>query len=260
MNTTEEKIIIYKTDLKRFQNLKASVKLRYAESIQYRDYEPKIKKLLDTHIQANEVLQLNAPVNIFDEKSFNEVKEAQGIYGGKSDSSKADSIAHATKKVITEKMEEDPAFYQKFSILIQQAIDNFRAKRISELDYLNKAIDIRNRVVNIQHDNMPEKINSNEEAMAFYGIVKQFFKPNHANEQVCEDASVDTAIVIQEILKRHSKVHFWDDGDAQNKVKNDIDDFLYDEIKEKRGIELTLAQMDEIIMATMKTAKYRRDR
>ncbi len=219
MNTLEEKINIYKADLKRFQNLKASVKLRYAESIQYRDYEPKIKKLLDTHIQANKVLQLNAPVNIFDEKSFNEVKEEQGIYSDKSDSSKADSIAHATKKVITEKMEEDPAFYQNFSILIQQAIDDFRAKRISDLDYLNKAIDIRNRVVNIQHDDIPGKINSNQEAMAFYGIVKQFFKANHDNEQVCEDASVDTAIVIQEILKRHSKVHFWDDEDAQNKVK-----------------------------------------
>jgi len=38
----------YKADLKRFQNLKAAVKLRYAEAIDYRDYEPKIKKLLDT--------------------------------------------------------------------------------------------------------------------------------------------------------------------------------------------------------------------
>ena len=43
------------------------MKLRYAESIDYRDYEPKIKKLLDTHISAYEVVQLNEPVNIFDE-------------------------------------------------------------------------------------------------------------------------------------------------------------------------------------------------
>lgn len=260
MNTTEDKINVYKVDSKRFQNLKTSVKLRYAESILYRDYEPKIKKLLDTHIQANEVLQLNEPVNIFDEKSFYKVKEEQGIYRSKSTGSRADTIAHATKKVITEKMEEDPAFYQKFSILIQLAIDDFRAKRISDLDYLNKVSEIRNKVVNKQHDDMPEKINNNEGAMAYYGIVKPFFEANRIDEKLCEDISADTAIAIQDILKRHSKVHFWDDEDAQNKVKNDIDDFLYDEINEKRGIELTLAQMDEIIMTTMKTAKYRRDK
>ncbi|MDP2992643.1 MAG: restriction endonuclease subunit R, partial [Deltaproteobacteria bacterium] len=46
MKTTDEKLAQYKNDLKRFHNLKASVKLRYAESIDYRDYEPKIKKLL----------------------------------------------------------------------------------------------------------------------------------------------------------------------------------------------------------------------
>ncbi|MBA7579022.1 hypothetical protein ES708_20888 [subsurface metagenome] len=260
MNTTEDKINVYKADLKRFQNLKTSVKLRYAESILYRDYEPKIKKLLDTHIQANEVLQLNEPVNIFDEKSFYKVKEEQGIYRSKSTGSRADTIAHATKKVITERMEEDPAFYQKFSILIQQAIDDFRAKRISDLDYLNKVSEIRNKVVNKQHDDIPEKINKNEGAMAYYGIVKPFFKAYQINEKLCEDISADTAIAIQKILKCHSKVHFWDDEDAQNKVKNGIDDFLYDEIKEKRGIELTLAQMDEIIMTTMKTAKYRSDK
>ena len=45
-----------------------------------------------------------------------------------------DTIAHTTKKVITEKMDKDPAFYQKFLKPIQQAIEDFRAKRISDLD------------------------------------------------------------------------------------------------------------------------------
>ena len=73
MNTPDEKLTQYKNDLNRFHNLKASVKLRYAETIDYRDYEPKIKKLLDTHIQANQVIQLNEPVNIFDDKMFGQV-------------------------------------------------------------------------------------------------------------------------------------------------------------------------------------------
>ncbi|MEW8228444.1 MAG: type I restriction endonuclease subunit R, partial [Candidatus Thiodiazotropha endolucinida] len=110
MNTPDEKIRQYKNDLKRFQNLKASVKMRYAEAIDYRDFEPKIRKLLDTHISASEVIQLNEPVNIFDAETFSQIKEERGIYEVKTTAAKADAIAHATRKAISEKMQEDPAF------------------------------------------------------------------------------------------------------------------------------------------------------
>lgn len=38
---------------------------------------------------------------------------------------------------------------------------------------------------------------------------------------------------------------------------NDIDDYLYDEIKGSRGIELSLDQMDEIIGRSMQLARHR---
>jgi type I restriction enzyme R subunit len=52
-------------------------------------------------------------------------------------------------------------------------------------------------------------------------------------------------------------VEFWDDLDAQKKVTNDIDDFLYDEIKGERGIDLSLEQMDEILEKVMQLARHR---
>jgi len=257
MKTTDEKLAQYKNDLKRFHNLKASVKLRYAESIDYRDYEPKIKKLLDTHIQANEVVQLNYPVNIFDEKMFGEVKQEQAVYSGKTTAFKADAIANDTKKIITEKLEEDPAFYEKFSKLIQQAIDAYRAKRISDLEYLKKVKEIRNKVVTREHDDVPKKLDKNEDAQAFYGVLKPFFEFQELDASACEGVSADTALAMQEILKRNCKVHFWDDADAQKKAINEIDDFLYDEIKRKRGIALSIEQMDEIIERSMQLARRR---
>lgn len=257
MKTADEKLAQYKNDLKRFHNLKASVKLRYAESIDYRDYEPKIKKLLDTHIQANEVVQLNYPVNIFDEKMFGQVKQEQAVYSGKTTAFKADAIANDTKKIITEKMEEDPAFYEKFSKLIQQAIDAYRAKRISDLEYLKKVKEIRNKVVTREHDDVPKKLDKNEDAQAFYGVLKPFFEFQELDASACEEVSADTALAMQEILKRNWKVHFWDDADAQKKAINEIDDFLYDEIKRKRGIALSIEQMDEIIERSMQLARHR---
>ena len=248
----------YKADLRKFQSLKVAVKLRYAEAIDYRDYEPKIKKLLNTHIQANEVVQLNEPVNIFDDKMFNQIKNEQGVcHAKKSTASKADIIAHATKKVITERMNEDPAFYEKFSKLIQQAIEAFRAKRISDLDYLAKVVEIRNKIVGKVHDDVPDKLSGNEDAMAYFGVIKPFLEKHEANIETLEAAAIDTAIAIIGILDKHKKVHFWDDEDAQKQVVNDIDDYLYDELKTQRGIELSLDQMDDIIEKVLQVAKHR---
>lgn len=256
--TDDKTLFRYKADLRKFQLLKASVKLRYAEAIDYRDYEPRIKKLLDTHIQANEVIQLNKPVNIFDDKMFNQVKEEQGVYETKKPTaSKADTIAHATKKVITEKMGEDPAFYEKFSKLIQQAIEDFRAKRISDLDYLEKVVDIRDKVVGKVHDDVPEKLTGNEDAMAYYGVLKPFFEKHDLDESDLESIAADTAIAIHSILKAHQKVQFWDDEDALKQTVNEIDDYLYDELKAGKSIELSLDQMDEIIEKVLQVAKHR---
>lgn len=258
METDETKLKKYKEDLKRFQNLKASVKLRYAEAIDYRDYEPKIQKVLNSHIHANEVIQLNEPVDIFDDEGFEDVKQGQGIHSKKSTASKADAIAHATKKVITEKMDEDPAFYHKFSKLIQQAIDDFRARRLSDLDYLSKVSDIRDRVVSKQHDDVPESISGNDEACAYFGLIKPFLLKYELEENEVDLISAETALAIQSTIDRHWKVDFWEDDEAQNDTINDIDDYLYDDVKNKYQISLSIDQMDEIIEKTMHVAKSRR--
>jgi len=257
MNTPDEKIRQYKDDLKRFQNLKASVKMRYAEAIDYRDYEPKIRKLLDTHISASEVIQLNEPVNIFDEKTFAKIKDQHGIYEVKTTAAKADVIAHATKKAISEKMEEDPAFYEKFSRLIQKAIDDFRARRISDMEYLNRASEIREKVVKREHDDVPENLQGNEDAMAFYGVIRHYFDGDGKPSEQLDQLASEAALAINTIIHRHRKVHFWDDFDAQKRAMNDIDDYLYDEIRGARGFELGLDQMDEIIEKSMQLARRR---
>ncbi|MDW7731167.1 MAG: type I restriction endonuclease subunit R [Methanolobus sp.] len=256
--TDEQTLSRYKADLRKFQSLKNSVKLRYAEAIDYRDYEPKIKKLLDTHIQADEAIRLNEPVNIFDDKMFDQVKEEQGIYETKKTAaSRADTIAHATKKVITEKLDTDPAFYEKFSKLIQQAIEDFRAKRLSDLDYLNKVTDIRNKVVGKVHDEVPAQLTDNEDAMAYYGVIEPFIKKHELGENELENIITDTAVAIYEIIEKHKKVNFWDDEDAQNQTANKIDDYLYDELKNGKNIDLSLEQMDGIIEKVLQVAKHR---
>ncbi|HBA84810.1 MAG TPA: restriction endonuclease subunit R [Verrucomicrobia bacterium] len=251
-DTAEETVERYKADLKRFHKLRAAVKMRYAEAVDYRDYEPKIKKLLDTHIQANEVIQLNEPVNIFDERSFNLVKEEQGVYATKTPAARADTIAHALKREITEHLEEDPALYEKFSKLIQDAIDQFRQKLISAQEYLKRISDLRQKVVTRQHDNAPAELSGNDDALAYFGLALPIL--GKANEK----AATALATAVQRILQPFaSRVHFWDDKDAQNQAVNEIDDYLFDEIRGQQNITLSPEQMDELIEQIMRVAKHR---
>jgi type I restriction enzyme R subunit len=253
--TPESRLKAYKADLKRFTNLKAAVKLRYAEAIDYRDYEPKIQKLLDTHISANEVLKLNEPVNIFDVTAFQQVLEEQGH--GKPTAAKADMIAHATKRAITEHLDEDPAFFEKFSKLIQQAIDDYRAGRISDLEYLNQASTIKDAVVNRKTDDVPGILLGKDHAIACFGILEPYFGRHIADSVHAKAVAAEAAVSIWAIVERNKVVGFWDNLDAQRRTMNEMDDFLYDEIRGQRGIPLSTDEMDEIIDRSMQLARHR---
>ncbi len=249
----------YRQDLRRFENLKDSVRLRYAEPIRFGDYDPKIRKLLDTHIQANGVTKLNEPLNIFDNASFNEVKNGQGVNSKKSIAARADMIAHATKKVITEKIEEDPIFYEKFSRLIQEAIERYRLKSISDLEYLNTVSLYRDEIVEKRRENVPDALKGNDEALSYYDMAKELILKNRSDVPTCEDACIYIAKSAHESLNRHRKVNFWHDIDAQNNVRNEIDDILYDKVRKEHGINLSEIEMDSLIESLMKIAKSRTD-
>ena len=256
-DTPEQKLRTYKNDLKRFVNLKAAVKLRYAESVDYRDFEPRIQKLLDTHISASEVVQLNAPVNIFDEAAFQKVVEEQGAGGEKNLGAKADMIAHATRRAINERLEQDPAFYEKFSRLIQQAIDDYRARRLSDLEYLQRVTAIKDAVVSRKDDDLPPALNGDADAAAVYGLLGPLIASHVTDSEQAQTTAAEAAKAVWGIFRRNRKVGYWDDLDAQRRTMNEIDDYLYDEVKGARGIALSTDEMDDIIEKTMQLARHR---
>lgn len=93
--------------------------------------------------------------------------------------------------------------------------------------------------------------------MAYYGVLKPILEKHDLNEVGIEDIAADTATAIHGILEKHEKVHFWYDEDAQKQVVNEIDDYLYDELRTEKGIELSLNQMDSIIEKVLQVAKHR---
>jgi type I restriction enzyme R subunit len=112
----EEKLINrYKEDLTMFLKLRLAVVERYSDEIDYKQYEGQIQKLIDTHITTEKIETITELVNIFDKDKFQQ--EVENTTGK---AAKADKIASRTAKHITEKMDEDPAFYKKFSQMLKR--------------------------------------------------------------------------------------------------------------------------------------------
>lgn len=247
------RIETYKTDLRLYQNLRTAVRKRYREEIDFKIYEARIRKLLDTHIHAHEVTSLTARVNIFDEQAF---KEAVSELS--EPSSKADAIASMTKRTITERLEEDPVFYEKFSRLIEQAIEDYRQHRISELEFLKRANDIRNEVVRPNHEDVPETARISPLAVSFYHTIeKAIVGATSASAESTREIAAEAAKTFAEIVERHRVVNWQASSDAQNAMRNDMDDYFYEVVRDRCGVQLTSDIMDDIIETILRSARLK---
>lgn len=128
-----EELQKYKKDFKFIQELRKSMKIRYSDTIDHREYEAKMQKLMDNYISAEEVIRITNPVDILNAKAFEEEIERLG-----SKRAKADAIRTRLSKSIHTKWDENPSYYKKFSERIQETLKEYRNKQISEAEYLNR--------------------------------------------------------------------------------------------------------------------------
>lgn len=249
----ETKIESMKRDWKQFSELRRSVQLRYQETIDVKEFEPKIQKLLDDHVVAMPAEVIIEMVNINDPDALKAVVEETGV----SEASRADRIASATRRTITEKMEEDPAFYRQFSELLEEAIRDYRAKRISERDYLQNVVNLASKVARKDRGrDVPDAIKGNDDAQAFFGILQGVFAAGE-KPLLDENELADIALAIIEIVNTHHIVDVWSNAIAQNKMRNAIDDFFFDNLRDGRGIALPVEVMDDVEQKIMDLARAR---
>ncbi|WP_424975345.1 type I restriction endonuclease subunit R [Dinoroseobacter sp. S124A] len=248
----EKEVTTFTKDWKAFSELKRSVQLRYQETVDVKEFEPKIQKLLDDHVTAKPAEVIIDLVNINDPNALNAVIEEEGTTAA----SKADRIASATKRTITEKMDEDPSFYMQFSEMLAETIRDYREKRISEKDYLKSVVDLAGRVARREHGrDVPESIKGDADAQAVFGVLEPILKS--INDGVDDAITADVAQSIIAIVKDHHIVDVWSNEVAQNKMRNAIDDYFFDVVRDKKGIEIPLDQLDDIELRIMDVARAR---
>lgn len=254
-NTDEKTIERYKEDLRMFVKLRTSVQLRYSDAIDYKKYEARIEKLINRHVESDEVKIITKLVNIFDTEDFQ--KEVECVIGT---AAKADTIASRTAKYITENMDSDPAFYKKFSQLIRETIEAYEQGRLSENEYLERMLQFKEDVLNHTDSELPTELEHNNAAKAYYGITVENYKRLFPNMPIKKMALATTkafdAIIRKTVIVDGVVLVDWQQkSDIVGKIKIELEDELIDNIKRKYELDFSFDEMDVIIDGCVDVAK-----
>lgn len=234
-----------------FSKVRRSVKIRYCDTIDHREYEPLMQNLLDTHLSVAGLKQITGPIDILNKDDFEKELESLGSLRAK-----ADAITSRLTKSINENYQENPTYYDSFSKRIREALDQYREQVISEAEYLAKMCSIMEdyhaRRSTVTY---PESIKSNVHAQAFYGVLSAIFDETQEAE-VSADFVAETSIEITDIIAKHSRVDWTNNKSIHDRISQDIDDLFYQYEKE-RGLKLPFDTIDKII-ENIKTVALRR--
>lgn len=250
--TPSERLQRWRTDEKRFLALRAHVKARYADAVDWTDYERRVRTLLDQHVTAHEVTTVVEPLAVFDDGAI----EAARSEKKRSDASIADEIAHRTLRTIEEKWDEDPVFFEKFSMLIRQTIDDFRRGRLEEKAYLERIRTQRDKLDarDDEDDPTPHQLRGKGNETAFWGIARKELRRAGIDDP---RLSVRISLSLTEIIENLRRVGWQHDRDIQNDMRNAIDDFFFDEVMGPSGVDLDATVMDSIVNEVLSAARVR---
>jgi type I restriction enzyme R subunit len=241
---------VYKRELKKFMELRKSASIKYADRVDLLEYKQSLVNILDKYVDARGVELLTKQVNITDRKQFAEAVENLG-----SDKSKAEAIAAQTQKTITEKLESDPEFYEKFSKKISEILEKMRQGKLADVEALKQMKLISDDVVNKKDESLPKGIEDQKGSDVFY----RNLKPILESLKLEDEMYITVVLDIFAIIKNEAIVDWYKNMDVKRKMRNSIDDYLYDVVKGEKGIEINNEHIKSIIDTVMQLAENNSD-
>lgn len=234
-----------------FSKVRRSVKLQYCDAIDNAEYEPLMQNLLDTHLSVAGLKKITSPIDILNKDDFEKELEELGSLR-----SKADAIASRMTRSISEKRDENPAYYDSFSKRIRDALALYKEKVISEAEYLAKMRTImEDYYAGKSTVSYPERIKNNVHAQAFFGVLTALFDEVE-DERITPDFVAEVSEEITKIVASHSQVDWTNNKTIHDRISQDIDDLFYKYEKE-HGLKLSFDLIDKII-DNVKTVALRR--
>lgn len=277
-NVPKDERLRYQDAFAFYSKVRRSVKIRYYDAIDYSEYEPLMQNLLDTHMSVMGLKQITAPVDIMNRSELEKELEELGTLR-----SKADAIQSMMVKCISQRYDENPAYYDSFSKRIKETLRQYKEKIITDAEYLAKMRSIMEDYASgVSTVKYPEKLKNNVHAQAFYGVVSAILEDEcdkfsstamvaetptiyggqqvstrmASNKQEKQDIIADIAIEITNIVEKHSRVDWTNNKSIHDKIAQDIDDMFY-EYERAEKCQLSFDVIDKVIENVKITALRR---
>ncbi|APZ30229.1 DUF3387 domain-containing protein [Rickettsia conorii subsp. raoultii] len=191
--------------------------------------------LLPGHITKTEA------VNIFDDEMFEQFIKRTDIT--------VMDMANQIQNTIKDYINIDPAFYQKFSTLINNTIIQHHNKRLSDSDLLNRVKKIRAEFKN----DVSSELGTNKTIIAFYRKSLSFLQ-NRKDQNQRENA-IQIALDTYDIIKQKIIVHWTKNTFILNEMRNSLDDYFFDVVKKEMSIDFNNENLSDVMESLIDFAK-----
>jgi type I restriction enzyme R subunit len=250
----EEKLRRFALDLKRFVELKKIQKIKNAETVDFSKYEDQIRRILDKYVSADYVTELAEPICVSESAEFNAYidKAERGL----SDKSKAEAIAAQTERTIKENYNKDPEFYRYFSEKISRLIAELRSAKEEDVRaLLGEVRQVQGQVVDYEDSDIPAPLKERKPLHPYFrNLKKRLAEHPLTAEQLC--SVVET---IYQLIEQHKIVDWDSDIEVERRVRGEVEDYLFDTVKNKYGASLTLDEIDALLTLVWDLAVQNKD-
>lgn len=238
-------------EIKRFAELKKSTRLAMGQEVDFSKYRDQLHKILNQYVMANGIEELSKEINLSDVREFNQFVDDQK--NGMSDRSKAEAIAAQTTRIIKERYNQDKEFYKRFSERIDKLLADLRAAKQEDVANLfNQMREIQHLVDVYDSSDIPEGIRDNK-------IYHPFYRNLRADLGSNDDQVAQIVGDVVEIIRKNLCVDWDRNITVQRTIMDQIDDYLYDHVRDVLGLSINAEQIRAITQTAWDLAVENKD-
>lgn len=227
-----EKLRLYKTGLKKFAEIKKTAALQFGDEIDLVEYQRDLEKIMDKYVSAKQAEVLTEQIEITNRDLLKQAIEEMG-----SPKAKAEAIAAQTERVISQYKKEDEALYVKFSKQLSDIIEAMKAGKLADIEALKQLRVVAEQAENRQDKSLPQAVIKVKGADVLYRNARELLNIND------EDLYQQIVMEIAEVAQRAATVDWWRNYESRRQMREVIDDYIYEELKQKRGFDLSNDQI-----------------
>jgi type I restriction enzyme R subunit len=189
----DEEATAIKNEIDRYEKVREEVKLASGDYIDLKMYEPAMRHLIDTYIQA----KVSEKVSAFDEMPLVELIVERGVDAVQSlpdgiknnKAAVAETIENNVRKLIIYESPVNPKYYEKMSVLLDELVAQRRQDAINYQKYLEKIVALAKKLKNpTSGEAYPKSLNTNRKRALFDNLDKNEALALAVDEAVRENA------------------------------------------------------------------------